>query len=54
MERHQRDDGRQPAGFMAGGGAAGALEMRSVDWASTSDRGPVEGWPESLRTTVGT
>ena len=37
---------------MTGGGSAGAL-MRSVDWASTP-LGSVEGWPESLKTTVGT
>ena len=37
---------------MEGGGISGAL-MRSVDWASTP-LGPVEGWPESLKTTVGT
>jgi PAS domain S-box-containing protein len=41
-----------PAAFMEGGGAAGEL-MRSVDWARTP-LGPVEQWPESLKTTVGT
>jgi signal transduction histidine kinase/ActR/RegA family two-component response regulator len=44
-----------PAGvpaFLAGGGEAGAL-VRSFDWARTPV-GPVETWPASLKTTVGT
>jgi PAS domain S-box-containing protein len=52
MERQTQDDARHPGAFMAGGGKAGAL-MRSVDWASTP-LGPVEAWPDSLKTTVGT
>ncbi len=38
--------------FMAGGGISGAL-MRSVDWARTP-LGPIEVWPASLKTIVGT
>ncbi|ATB30490.1 ATP-binding protein [Melittangium boletus] len=36
---------------LAGGGACGEL-LRQVDWAKTPV-GPVEGWPQSLRTAVG-
>jgi signal transduction histidine kinase/ActR/RegA family two-component response regulator len=36
--------------FLAGGGEIGA-NMRARDW-STSALGPVEGWPQSLRTAV--
>ncbi|TSC26037.1 ATP-binding protein [Corallococcus sp. Z5C101001] len=36
---------------LRGGGACGAL-MRQVDWANTA-LGPVETWPQSLRTTIG-
>ena len=51
--REKRVDGiQEAAAFMAGGGVSGAL-MRSVDWASTP-LGPVENWPRSLETTVGT
>lgn len=39
-----------PARILAGGGKAGAL-MRAIDW-STTDLGPVEAWPQSLRTAV--
>jgi signal transduction histidine kinase len=35
---------------LAGGGEMGAL-MRSIDWARTP-LGPIEGWPQSLRTSV--
>jgi len=38
------------AEVLAGGGAMGAL-MRSLDWAATP-LGPVESWPQSLRTSV--
>jgi signal transduction histidine kinase/CheY-like chemotaxis protein len=38
--------------FMAGGGRMGAL-MRARDW-SSSPLGPVETWPQSLRTTIST
>ncbi|HZO15026.1 MAG TPA: ATP-binding protein [Polyangiaceae bacterium] len=37
---------------LAGGGEMGAL-MRSMDWSKTA-LGPVEAWPQSLRTTVST
>src|SRR4051794_29944823 len=37
---------------LAGGGEMGAL-MRSIEWIRTA-LGPVEGWPQSLRTTVST
>lgn len=43
------DDGR--ALFLDGGGRLGAL-MRDFDWKATS-LGPIEGWPQSLKTTVG-
>ena len=39
-------------GCLAGGGDMGAL-MRSMDWSATS-LGPVEQWPQSLRTSVST
>ncbi len=39
-------------GIFAGGGAMGEL-MRSFDWARTP-LGPVESWPQSLKTTVST
>ena len=42
MERHQ--------GFLAGGGEMGE-RIRSVDWATTS-LGPVDGWPQSLRSAL--
>lgn len=37
--------------FLSGGGECGAL-MRAFDWSATS-LGPVEAWPQSLRTVVG-
>jgi signal transduction histidine kinase/serine phosphatase RsbU (regulator of sigma subunit) len=40
----------ESAGFLAGGGEAGAL-MRELDWARTPI-GPPESWPDSLRTAV--
>lgn len=39
-----------PLAFLLGGGEMGNL-IRSMDW-SASALGPVEGWPQSLRTTV--
>ncbi|MCA1599915.1 MAG: hypothetical protein LC769_13065, partial [Chloroflexi bacterium] len=49
-----RDDGSPMtsavAEVLAGGGAMGAL-MRSLNWAATP-LGPVESWPQSLRTSV--
>src|SRR4051794_16584455 len=41
-----------PPPFMSGGGPCAAL-MRSVDWAATPV-GPIESWPGSLKTTIGT
>jgi PAS domain S-box-containing protein len=38
--------------FLSGGGELGAL-MRSKDWSSTK-LGPINGWPQSLRTSVST
>src|ERR1041384_346489 len=38
------------ADCLAGGGAMGAL-MRATDWSATA-LGPVESWPQSLRTTI--
>src|SRR5262245_35907152 len=40
----------QPAACLAGGGEMGAL-MRAMDWRRTPV-GPVEGWPQSLRTAI--
>ena len=40
------------AGFIAGGGRVGAL-IRAKDWSATP-LGPVDEWPQSLRTSVGT
>ncbi len=37
--------------FAAGGGKMGAL-LREYDWSRTP-LGPIESWPQSLRTTVG-
>jgi len=39
-----------PLAFLAGGGEMGRL-IRSIDWSGTP-LGPVEAWPQSLRTTV--
>lgn len=39
-----------PFAFLAGGGAMGGL-IRSMEWANTP-LGPIESWPQSLRTTV--
>ena len=39
-----------PLAFLTGGGEMGNL-MRSMDWSNTS-LGPVDRWPQSLRTTV--
>src|SRR6187402_2909664 len=38
--------------FMQGGGACGEM-MRATDWSRTPV-GPISGWPESLKTTIGT
>jgi len=44
-------DPNQPA-FLLGGGVTGEL-IRSIDWSKTAV-GPIDGWPESLKTLVGT
>ncbi|RYD58428.1 MAG: PAS domain-containing protein [Sphingobacteriales bacterium] len=44
-------DGESSYTFLQGGGAMGAL-MRSTDWSQTT-LGPVDTWPQSLRTAVG-
>jgi len=41
---------QDPQAFLAGGGEMGRL-IRSMDWSKTP-LGPVESWPQSLRTTV--
>jgi len=41
---------QDPHAFLAGGGEMGRL-IRSMDWSGTP-LGPVESWPQSLRTTV--
>jgi signal transduction histidine kinase len=51
MALHESTHHSVPA-FLAGGGQAGAL-VRAFDWASTP-LGPIERWPASLKTTVGT
>jgi signal transduction histidine kinase/CheY-like chemotaxis protein len=55
--RDRRRPGEEPGdpsvwGFMAGGGEMGAM-MRGRDWAATP-LGPVDSWPQSLRTSVST
>jgi signal transduction histidine kinase/ActR/RegA family two-component response regulator len=51
MPQHDTRLDTVPA-FLAAGGEAGAL-VRAFDWASTPV-GPIERWPASLKTTVGT
>jgi PAS domain S-box-containing protein len=51
MAPHDIQDNPIPA-FLTGGGEAGAL-VRAFDWASTPV-GPIDRWPASLKTTVGT
>ena len=46
----QLDAEPYPLAFLLGGGEMGNL-MRSMEWSATP-LGPVEGWPQSLRTTV--
>ncbi len=49
---HTTDSTHQPVpSFLARGGEMGEL-IRNYDWATTS-LGPVENWPQSLRTTLG-
>jgi len=49
MNPKRRHESR-PADCLAGGGAMGAL-MRATDWSATP-LGPVERWPQSLRTAI--
>ncbi|WP_420715233.1 ATP-binding protein [Corallococcus sp. BB11-1] len=55
-ERHQPSPAPSRRGqdesFIQGGGEMGGL-MRAFDW-STNSLGPLEGWPQSLRTSVST
>src|SRR5258708_2434420 len=46
---HRQND-ISPGNWLEGGGEMGKL-VRSMDWARTT-LGPIEGWPQSLRTTV--
>ncbi len=46
-----KQDSAKHRGFLSGGGALGEL-IAAFDWARTP-LGPIEGWPQSLRTTVG-
>jgi len=50
--RHRTAGSSEASDTLAGGGEMGAL-MRSTDW-STTRLGPLEQWPQSLRTTVST
>ncbi|HET9529170.1 MAG TPA: ATP-binding protein [Blastocatellia bacterium] len=51
MEVAHEEGGQQPANnFLSGGGEMGAL-IRGFDWARTPV-GPVESWPQSLRTAL--
>lgn len=45
-----QDDSASSAGPLAGGGELGAL-MRAMDWSRTA-LGPVQSWPQALRTSV--
>src|ERR1051325_9235961 len=49
-ESHNEDEPRAPDNFLSGGGEMGAL-MRACDWSKTP-LGPVETWPQSLRTAI--
>jgi PAS domain S-box-containing protein len=46
----QNENGPQAAGFLSGGGEMGR-RMRELDWSETP-LGPVEQWPQSLRSAV--
>ncbi|HEY7546867.1 MAG TPA: hypothetical protein VID27_18390, partial [Blastocatellia bacterium] len=50
MELATEDGPVQPDNFLSGGGEMGA-RMREFDWSKTS-LGPIEDWPQSLRTAV--
>jgi PAS domain S-box-containing protein len=47
---HIQDEPQQADSFLSGGGEMGAL-MRSLDWSQTP-LGPIENWPQSLRSAV--
>src|SRR5436853_7598851 len=49
IEQPGRQDTR-PEDWLVGGGEMGKL-IRSIDWSKTP-LGPIESWPQSLRTTV--
>lgn len=46
----ERPDAQRASDCLAGGGEMGAL-MRSMDWSQTP-LGPLEGWPQSLRSAI--
>ncbi len=48
--RHVAHNGTRAEDWLVGGGEMGKL-VRSMDW-STTPLGPIESWPQSLRTTV--
>jgi signal transduction histidine kinase len=50
MRRKSRTRAQVAADWLAGGGEMGKL-VRSMDWSKTP-LGPIESWPQSLRTTV--
>jgi signal transduction histidine kinase len=50
LEASPRRQSSQPQDWLVGGGKMGEL-IRSMDWAKTP-LGPIESWPQSLRTTV--
>jgi hypothetical protein len=50
MELATEDGPGQIDNFLSGGGEMGA-RMRGFDWSKTS-LGPVDSWPQSLRTAV--
>jgi signal transduction histidine kinase len=50
LDASPRRQPSQPQDWLVGGGKMGEL-IRSMDWAKTS-LGPIESWPQSLRTTV--
>src|SRR5580698_10041127 len=49
-ERPRAHGQAQPDAFLAGAGEMGVL-VRAIDWRVTP-LGPIEGWPQSLRTTM--
>jgi hypothetical protein len=50
MSNAQLSPSQQDTGFLAGGGEMATL-IRAKDWSATP-LGPIEQWPQSLRTTV--